>query len=113
MKKCSTCKEIKPFVDFHKSKRMADGHHTQCKACVKEWQTANKERLKAYQKEYQPKYKSEHKDKLNAYLSNYQKTVGKEKHLAYIKKWRKENPEKVAQYYKVMAERKKQEPNDQ
>ncbi len=108
MKKCVTCKEIKPLTDFCKSKMMADGHHTQCKVCVKTYQIANKERLKAYQKAYQPKYKKEHKEELYAYLVNYQKTVYREKRNAYQSKWRKANPDKVKQYKQVMAERKNQ-----
>ena len=108
MKYCSKCDTTKPIEQFSKSKRSADGYAYTCKACIKEYQIANKEKLKAYQREYQPQYKTEHKDKLNAYLSNWQKTAGREKHLAYIKEWKKRNPEKVAQYKKVMAERKQQ-----
>lgn len=108
MKQCLKCKEIKPLTDFCKNKHIVDGHHTQCKACVKTYQQANKEKLKEYQRNYQPQYKAEHRDELLAYLANYQKTVYREKHLAYLKEWKKRNPEKVAQYRKVMAERKQQ-----
>jgi hypothetical protein len=34
MKRCARCKETKPLDQFHKNKRMRDGHHTYCKTCV-------------------------------------------------------------------------------
>lgn len=107
-KHCSKCNITKPIEQFSKSKRSADGYAYTCKACIKEYQLANKEKLKAYQKAYQPGYKAEHKEEIKNYLANYQKTVYKEQHYAYLKRWRAANPEKVKQYYKVMAERKKQ-----
>ena len=33
MKTCSTCKEEKPFSDFHKRNRSKDGYKGQCKEC--------------------------------------------------------------------------------
>ncbi len=33
MKRCSTCREIKPFSEFHKQKDAADGHCCFCKPC--------------------------------------------------------------------------------
>ena len=108
MKYCSKCDTTKPIEQFSRSKRSADGHSYTCKSCIKEYQVANKEKLKEYQRNYQPQYKTEHKEELLDYLKNYQKTVYREKHLAYLKEWKKRNPEKVAQYRKVMAERKKQ-----
>lgn len=112
MKYCAKCDTTKPLTEFGKSKwSLKDGHQYTCKACIKEYQLANKEKLKAYQREYQPQYKAEHKDELLAYLANYQKTVYREKHLAYLKEWKKRNPEKVKQYLLKMAER-KQAKND-
>jgi hypothetical protein len=107
-KYCSKCDTTKPIEQFSKSKRSADGYSYTCKVCIKGYQVANKEKLKEYQRNYQPQYKAEHREKLLAYLKNYQKTVGKTKHLEYIKTWKAANPEKVAQYKKVMAERKQQ-----
>lgn len=34
-KVCTTCKEWKPFSQFHKYKRMSDGHEIYCKECRK------------------------------------------------------------------------------
>ena len=108
MKYCSKCDTTKPIEQFCKNKRSADGHAYQCKACIKVYQMSIKDKMREYQLQYQPKYKAEHKEYFREYLSNYQKTVYKEKHLAYIKEWKKRNPEKVEQYRKAMAERKNQ-----
>jgi len=115
MKKCHTCKEIKPLNDFYKNKTMADGHHGTCKLCIKSYQSTIKDKLKEYQKQYQPKYKVEHREELLAYLKEYQRGPGKEKHYANIKAWRAANPDKVAQYRATMAERAKakKQVNDQ
>lgn len=107
-KYCSKCDTTKPIEQFCKTKRSADGYSWTCKSCVKEYQLANKEKLKAYQREYQPQYKVEHKEELNAYLREYQRGPGRQNHYAYIKKWRAANPDKVAQYRKNMIERKQQ-----
>jgi hypothetical protein len=32
-KKCTSCKEIKDFTEFHKTKRNNDGHNSVCKNC--------------------------------------------------------------------------------
>jgi hypothetical protein len=108
MKYCSKCDTTKPIEQFSRSKRSADGHSYTCKACIKEYQVANKEKLKEYQRNYQPQYKAEHKEELDAYISNWQKTVGRERHYAYLRKWKAANPDKVKQYRKVSAERKNQ-----
>ena len=35
MKECVTCKDSLPLSDFHRNKRMKDGHLNRCKACTK------------------------------------------------------------------------------
>ena len=51
LKRCSCCKELKPFSEFSKNKSRKDGYAHQCKPCALhrtiEWQAANQERLKA------------------------------------------------------------------
>jgi len=37
MKKCSKCKELKPFEDFNKNKSKKDGLNTYCKDCNKSY----------------------------------------------------------------------------
>jgi hypothetical protein len=107
-KYCSKCDTTQPIEQFCKTKRSIDGHSWTCKTCVKAYQVANKEKLKEYQRNYQPQYKTEHKKELLEYLKEYQRGPGREKHLAYIKKWQERNPDKVVQYRKTAAERKQQ-----
>jgi hypothetical protein len=107
-KYCSKCDTTQPIEQFCKTKRSADGHSWTCKTCVKAYQVANKEKLKEYQRNYQPQYKVEHKEKLLAYLREYQRGPGRQSQYAYLKKWRAANPDKVAQYRKNMIERKPQ-----
>ena len=119
MKYCSKCDTTKPIEQFSKSKRSADGYAYTCKACIKEYQVANKEKLKAYQREYQPQYKTEHKEELFQYLKNWQQT-NPEKVRAHVAASKARN----AEYYKAYAREwsrkdrlrkklaKQQQPND-
>ena len=36
MKKCSKCKQEKPFTEFYKGKHKPDGYQNECKTCGKE-----------------------------------------------------------------------------
>ena len=51
MKKCSACGQIKPKIDFVKSKRSKDGLSCYCKLCnrekAKEWRSKNREKINA------------------------------------------------------------------
>jgi len=52
MKRCVTCKQEKPFSDFHKNKSEKDGYHSQCKQCRQKYSEINSERIKKYSKKY-------------------------------------------------------------
>lgn len=56
LKRCGACDSVKPISEFHANRTKADGHATQCKACVgrrtAEWVAANPDRVKAYRKTY-------------------------------------------------------------
>jgi hypothetical protein len=119
-KYCSKCDATQPIEQFCKTKRSADGHSWTCKTCVKKYQLANKEKLKAYQYEYQAKYRLEHKEELKQYLKDWQQ-ANSEKTNAYVAASKAKNPE----YYKAYAREwqrknrlrkklaKQQQPNDQ
>jgi hypothetical protein len=115
MKYCSKCDTTKPIEQFCKTKRSADGHSYTCKSCIKEYQLSIKDKMKEYQRNYQPQYKAEHKTELKEYLKEYQRGPGKEKHYAYIAKWRAANPEKVKEFIRISNERAKlkRQANDQ
>jgi hypothetical protein len=48
MKRCTKCGEEKLPGEFRRDRSRNDGRYPQCKACEKEWRTANAQRLKAY-----------------------------------------------------------------
>lgn len=51
MKKwCNGCDDLKDVSDFHKSNGSPDGLQTRCKACVRNYQVQNRERIAASQK---------------------------------------------------------------
>ena len=80
--KCSACKQVLPLSSFCKNKRnKKTGHDWQCKSCVKAYQSTIKDKLQAYQKEYQKTYVVEHR----------------EERLATAKKWYKNNTARAKQ----------------
>jgi hypothetical protein len=70
MKKCSTCKETKPYSEFSKGPRYADGYMGQCKFCVNEKRKERKDSINAKQRKYYRKNKQYYITK--AYLRNKQ-----------------------------------------
>ena len=48
MKKCTICKEIKPYNQFYKNKLTKDGYGSQCKSC----DTKERRRLTYEKKRY-------------------------------------------------------------
>jgi hypothetical protein len=55
-KVCRACKVNKPFIEYHKDKKVKDGLNLRCKSCrllkSKQYYEDNRERKKAYQAEY-------------------------------------------------------------
>jgi len=97
VKKCTKCKEHKPFSEFYKNAMGKDDLKSQCKLCIgtqnKEYRQVNSEKTVANKKKY---YQNNSK-KLKAstkkyYQANYEKKKVK------AEKWRQANPEKVAAY---------------
>jgi hypothetical protein len=78
LKRCSTCKEAKPLVEFDRRKERKDGRGAKCKLCKgevgKKYRQKNKEKIADRSK----KYRQKNKEKLSA----------REKEL------RKENPQR-------------------
>jgi hypothetical protein len=101
-KYCSKCDTTKPIEQFCKTKRSADGYAYTCKSCIKEYQVANKEKLKAYQREYQIQYKAEHKEELYQYIRNWQQ-ANPEKTRASVAACKAKNPEHYKAYSREWA----------
>lgn len=99
-KKCSKCKEIKPFSEFYKDARHKDGHQSQCKICFLEAQKSYRqsEKGRAYQKSYQKRYEQSEngKERHKRADRKYRQTEkGKVLYRKLAKNARKENPEKI------------------
>jgi exopolyphosphatase/pppGpp-phosphohydrolase len=114
MKTCHKCKIEQPLDNFVNNKRSNDGKHSTCKSCVKEYQQSIKDKLRAYQHEYQAKYRKENAAELKEYTKQWQeenrdktrayalkssrrpeaKLRQKEYMRTYNKLWRQRNPEK-------------------
>ena len=112
-KRCTKCGLEKPHDEFNKDKRNTDGLQSHCKACVKAyreankdkmkaWYEANKDKRKAYEKAYyevnkdeKKAYREENKEKIKAQQKSYYE-ANKDKRTAQQKAWqnkrRKEDP---------------------
>jgi hypothetical protein len=108
MKKCTKCGVEKEEGEFHNNKGRKDGLNSRCKACVKEYQNANKERIAVYNREYYEanierlkadhiEYYKENKEEALTYRAEYYKS-NREKFLSYHKEYYKENKEKLSAY---------------
>jgi hypothetical protein len=96
MKKCSKCGEVKSTGEFSKYKRAKDGLQSQCKACVKAYREANKDKIAEKKKAYYKANKENHADRSKAYRESNKEKIA-EWHKAYYEK----NKEKVAESQKA------------
>ena len=99
-KKCTTCKLELPLLFFCKNKHQKDGHHRECKPCVKAYQQANKAKLQIYQQKYQAVYRTENYDKIAEYTAEW-KANNIDKCNSYTKKSNAKNPQLLKNYMKM------------
>lgn len=102
MKRCTSCGLDKPFDEFYRNKRAADGYTRQCKACTK----AEYERRKDVVKEYYRKNREVLIAKSREYAASHgrRKTaVAKRKHNEWTSKYRKNNSDKAKAHDAVTA----------
>lgn len=89
MKKCKDCGASKPLTEYYKHSGMADGYLDSCKACRKAYEGS-----RPYDKEYERQRDQTEKRKVY--------------HAANLKRWRRENPHKIAVQ---LARRRARKPN--
>lgn len=93
MKKCNRCHEDKPFDQFHKNKKFADGYAHYCKICRSEY-GKNSSRKKEYYKEWSEKNKDKNKIRRKNYYEDNKDAIS-EKH----KKWYQDTKLERNKYY--------------
>lgn len=106
-KTCCTCGLEKHLSDFARDKTKKDGHHTKCKACVREYKRSNADTISKqrkqyrqenaaaiadYMRSYRPKYRDENRERLVAKATEWAK-LNPEKRKQIAAKWRTDNPE--------------------
>jgi hypothetical protein len=109
-KVCNKCGEEKLLEEFNKHKNKKYGRQDRCKACRRQDQQENKEKIAEYSKqyyetnkeklaEYRKQYYQANKEKI-AERSKIQKRQYRKANKEKIKQYREENKEKIAEYRK-------------
>jgi geranylgeranyl pyrophosphate synthase len=105
---CNTCKIEQPLDNFSNNKNAKYGKHWTCKSCIKAYQLKNRDKLKAYQHDYQKVYRVENKEKVIAYTKEWMAN-NRDKCNSYAKKSNEKNPQRMKDYMKVWNAKKKAE----
>jgi hypothetical protein len=90
MKKCCTCKSLKPVGEFSKNRSTKDGLQCQCKGCDKSYRQVNSAKIAEYQQEY----RQTNSDKRVEYDREYYK-ANTTKITEYQKAYKQANPDKI------------------
>lgn len=114
---CKSCSESLSLEMFSKNKSTKDGLQSVCKECQKQYYEENRERIKARNRkrdegrreEKSIEFKMYYEENKEDFKERYDKN--KERILEYGKKWRKENPEKVAEHVKRYNQKKNSLPH--
>ena len=99
MKRCYKCGEEKALCEFSKNKSRKDGLNSLCKACVKAYYEANKEKIAERHKAY----RQANKDKIAKRHKAYQQAK-KEKIAEQRKAYRQANKDKIAEKNKAYTQ---------
>jgi len=95
-KKCGKCGEVKSVDDFSRYARSKDGKKNQCKACMKAYYQANKEKICERNKAYN----QANKEKIAEYHKAYYQ-ANKEKICEQVEAYQQANKEKIAEQKKA------------
>lgn len=100
-KVCTKCGRELPLSDFYNNKSKKDGKASDCKYCYKEYNEANKEKIKEKRKEYYEKNKEKFKEYYKNNEDHYKKYYesNKERKKEYDKEYREKNKERKNEYF--------------
>lgn len=90
-KLCAKCKTWKNKDDFSKNKNDKSGLQSQCKACIKEYNQSNRDKISDQKREY----RQNNKEKMSARDRAYRGKNNREKINANTRKYRKSHREKI------------------
>jgi len=99
-KKCSKCKENKPYSDFYINKRIKDGYGSQCKNCIKIKDQEKYKKNKTEILEKQKKYRENNLEYHQQYSLNYYYT-NKIPMGLYHKEYIEKTKEKRNEYWRI------------
>lgn len=101
MKMCNQCGETKPYDQFHKAARNADGYRHQCKACRSE---KGSERRKAYNDKYVKDHYHDVREANREWVKN-----NRAKHVVSTMAWAARNPDRLKLYQQRWYQRHREE----
>lgn len=111
MKTCRKCDVAKPFSDFNKAVDRSDGLQVYCKACLRAYRNANKERKSAADQAYREKNAERISERRRAWYqenkeshlakTNSRHRQNREKELLQMAAYRAKNPEKIKELRKA------------
>lgn len=99
MKECTTCKTPFDLSFFNKDKQKKDGLNPRCKKCSRAWNARNKDRVKAYNKNYYSENIEYQLARAKEYRQENRESINKKK-----KDWHLENKKHACQYRNDRAE---------
>lgn len=115
MKRCAGCGAVKDLSEFYACKSHSDGKGAYCKPCDKQksqqFREKNRDKLKAYQREYYLANKDEHRVRGHAYyFANRDRwreyardwyMKNRERYLIKFRKYRQDNPDYFREYDRI------------
>lgn len=106
MKRCCTCKDVKPLSEFGESIKYVDGFSVRCKVCATEMNKRYKSnckdpiRAKKLKREYEIANRDSRREKTRVYRAE------RKEHIAAVKRaWKVAHPEKLIQYRNAFNEK--------
>lgn len=110
-RRCSKCKEFKPFSEFHKGKG-PDGLRTECKLChcedVRKWGECNREKKRAAGRKYRIENFKQENDRAAAWAKNHP-----ERKREIARRWETNHPEFTREHSKIQSRRQRATPKGQ
>jgi hypothetical protein len=108
MKKCSKCKDLKPFYCYNKRSKSIDGLRPDCKDCRKIESHQNRLKNLEKKKQYDLLYYQKNRTHIRSYHKEWYKN-NSESVIAYQKEYRSNNADKIREYKRGYVNKKRNE----